>query len=1169
MPTDSCAGHDKLVSIICRSIGHPELEQTLESIARQSYPTLEIILVEASAESLAGFQQFAGSVSVNFIGAGKKLNRPAAANAGLDAVKGDYIMFLDDDDWIGEDHIAHLVDALNTSSDVKAAYSSTQKMSADGNKKKEVFDQDFDSRLLMRDNFIPIHSMLFESTLLKSGCRFDESFDVFEDWDFWLQLNQHTNFVHISNLSAFYREGGDSQTASDEDRDRYLSSNLRGQGRANLFAKWLKIWTGEQLNSLLGFLDQTEQIIELNNEIQTSQSRVHESNQELTKLTTQIQEKDTQAHESNLEIDDLNNRIQEISTQKHQSDLQISRLNSQLQEAGTRVHKSNLEVSQLHNQLIESDTKIHNSNLEAEKLNTNIQETNSAIEELNIQIQQSNTKLDTVSTGLEKAQLDNLNKDQQLESLHQHTAALDSALRSILDSTSWKLMGPYRRIGRLIKKVFGHASTKPTEEAEKAGKTEIKSSVEEQQKPDPIPSKPETIHPLSFAIDRAVTFNNYLFIRGWAIKSPSILSVSALIDGASIALNYGSNREDIRQAFPLVPDAENSGFNLFVKLDNVGALDLEFVDAEGAAERKKIKPERLKNPSKLIKSGDFIGLDLKSQYEVYRTLQTIAQPDEEDPSGEFSYNPLVSIIVPVFNVEKRWLDACIESVLAQSYTKWELCLHDDASTSNETIDCLRYWAGKDDRVKVQYGKTNQHISGASNDALKIAKGEFIGLMDNDDELHKDALWFVVEALNKDRSIDYLYTDEDKIDAKGEFCQPHFKPDWSPELLESMMYVGHFGVIRRSIIDAVGGFRLGVEGSQDFDLTLRISQITQKFTHIARVLYHWRIIPGSVSGGGDAKNYAYTAAVKALSDHVSKEPQPAKVSTTEHLGLYRIQRESGNPSVTIIMPFHNKAEMTIECLESIALSSYSNFSILVISNNSDDSEFQKVAEFANQHKYIDLQKLDIPFNWSAINNWGIKRCSSEYVLLLNNDMTVISEDWIESLLDCGIKEGVGVVGAKLLYEDDTVQHAGIIMQLGGIAGHAFKHSDARSPGYFGYATVVRNCSAVTGACMLIRRSVALEIGGFNEELSVAYNDVDFCLRLREASYKVLCTPFAKLYHLESKTRPKYLDDMSSKQRSEFETESAYIRKRHAIYFKEGDPYYNKALTLRIEDYSLRV
>lgn len=1154
MPTNSSIGHDKLVSVICRSIGRPELKQTLSSVAKQSYQTLEIILVEASAEPLVEFQQFAGSVSINFISTGKKLSRSAAANAGLDAVKGDYIMFLDDDDWIGEEHITHLVNAFDKCGDVQAIYSSTQKMGANGKQKREIFDQAFDPRLLMRDNFIPIHSMLFESSLLKTGCKFDESFDVFEDWDFWLQLNQHTDFLHTSNLSAFYREGGNSETASDDDSDRYLSDNSRGQGRAKLFAKWLKIWTGEQLNSLLGFLDQTEEIIQLNNVVQTSQSRVHESNQELTKLTTQIQDKDTQAHESNLKIDDLNNKVQEISTQKHESNLEIQELNSKIQEVNTQRHESNLEIGKLHSQLIEADIEIA---------------------EAKSRILQSDANLDAASIELEQARIQNLNKDQQLDSLHQqfdslqqHASALDSALRSILDSTSWKLMGPYRKTGRLIKNILGRARTTPVKNV----KVNVETNTEENavvqakiEQPEAIASKPEFIYPLSFTIDRAVIFDNYLFIRGWAIKSPSISSVSAIIDGASIALNYGSKREDIRQAFPLVPNAEKSGLNVFLKLDSVNVTELEFIDAEGTVTREKIKLDRLANPSMLIESGDFIGLDLKTQYEVYRTLQ----PNEERPSVEFSYNPLISIIVPVFNVEKRWLDACVESVLAQSYTNWELCLHDDASTSNETIDCLHYWARRDDRVKVQYGKTNQHISGASNDALKIAKGEFIGLMDNDDELHKDALWFVVDALNKDRSIDYLYTDEDKIDEKGEFCQPHFKPDWSPELLESMMYVGHFGVIRRSIIDAVGGFRLGVEGSQDFDLTLRISQITHKFTHIPRVLYHWRIIPGSVSGGGDAKSYAYSAAVKALSDHVSHEPQPAKVSTTEHLGLYRIQRESGNPSVTIIMPFHNKAEMTIECLESISLSSYKNFSILLISNNSDLLEFEKVAEFSNQHKHIDLQKLDIPFNWSAINNWGIERCSSEYVLLLNNDMTVISEDWIESLLDCGIKEGVGAVGAKLLYEDDTVQHAGIIMQLGGIAGHAFKHSDARSPGYFGYATVVRNCSAVTGACMLVRRSVAQSIGGFNEELSVAYNDVDFCLRLREANYKVLCTPFAQLYHLESKTRPKYLDDMSSKQRTEFETESAYIRKRHAAYFSEGDPYYNKALTLRIEDYSLRV
>ena len=893
----------------------------------------------------------------------------------------------------------------------------------------------------------------------------------------------------------------------------------------------------------------------------------------MTNLTTQIREKDTRAHESNLETTELNNKINAISTREHELNLNLSKLTDQLRKADTRVHESNLKISQLHTGLSEANTASQNLNSEIERLTALIHEASARERLFEKEIKAGKILIQQLDANLVAANLETLDKDKQLQSLHQQAAALEVALRSILDSTSWKLMRPYRRAGRLIKQVF--RKVKISRDEAKAVQTKSVQTIEgdalisEDQDSSPVVEQPKYEHPLRFFIDRAVTFNGYLFVRGWAVKAPSISKVSAIIDGRKIAMNYGSNREDIRQAFPLVPNAENSGVNVFVKLEGIKALEIEFVDAEGTTERKKIKLDTLASPSKLIESGDFIGLDLKSQYEVYRTLQSIDQPNGKSPSQEFSYQPLISIIVPVFNVEKKWLDACIESVLAQSYSSWELCLHDDASTSSETIDCLRYWASKDKRVKVQYGKKNQHISGASNDALKIAKGEFIGLMDNDDELHKDALWYVIDALNKDRSIDYIYTDEDKIDENGEFCQPHFKPDWSPELLESMMYIGHFGVIRRSIIDAVGGFRLGVEGSQDFDLTLRVSQITQKFTHIPCILYHWRIIPGSVSGGGDAKSYAYSAAVKALTDHVSREPQPAKVSTTEHLGLYRIQRESGNPSVTIIMPFHNKAEMTIECLESIALSSYRNFKILLISNNSNADEFKKVAKFASQHTTIDLQKLDIPFNWSAINNWGIGECSSEYVLLLNNDMTVISKDWIESLLDCGIKAGVGAVGAKLLYEDDTVQHAGIIMQLGGIAGHAFKHSDGRSPGYFGYATVVRNCSAVTGACMLVRRSVALEIGGFNEDLGVAYNDVDFCLRLREASYKVLCTPFAKLYHLESKTRPKYLDDMDSKQLTEFEKESAYIRKRHAAYFKDGDPYYNKALTLRIEDYSLRV
>ena len=1153
------------------------IEECIDSVINQSRPVDEIIIIDDAStarKSIEKLARISENPRIKVITNDKNSGPSFARNKGINFTNSEYILPLDADDWIDPTFVEKAVEIISENPKIGVVYSQVEffgKVNVKAGTKKFKVDE------MLIDNQV-VNCGLFRKKTWKSVGGYNNSLiDALEDWDFWLSIIESgLEFYQIQEHLFHYR-------IKEKSRNFGISEAKDINIRKKIILNHKALYTDnmgilikfclENARKSERFLDQTEQIIELNNEVQMSQSRVHESNQELTNLTTQIREKDTRAHESNLETIELNKKIVAISTREHELNLNLSKLTDQLRKADTRVHESNLKISQLHSGLSEANTASQNLNSEIERLTALIHEASARERLFETEINAGKILIQQLDANLVAANLETLNKDKQLQSLHQQAAALEVALRSILDSTSWKLMGPYRGAGRLIKQVFRKVKTSRDEakavQTKSVQTIEADALISEDQDSSPVVEQPKYEHPLSFFIDRAVTFNGYLFVRGWAVKAPSISTVSAIIDGRKIAMNYGSNRKDIRQAFPLVPNAENSGVTVLVKLEGIKALEIEFVDAEGTTERKKIKLDTLASPSMLIESGDFIDLDLKSQYELYRTQQSIDQPNGKSPSQEFSYTPLISIIVPVFNVEKKWLDACIESVLAQSYSSWELCLHDDASTSSETIDCLRYWASKDKRVKVQYGKKNQHISGASNDALKIAKGEFIGLMDNDDELHKDALWYVIDALNKDRSIDYIYTDEDKIDENGEFCQPHFKPDWSPELLESMMYIGHFGVIRRSIIDAVGGFRLGVEGSQDFDLTLRISQITQKFTHIPCILYHWRIIPGSVSGGGDAKSYAYSAAVKALTDHVSREPQPAKVSTTEHLGLYRIQRESGNPSVTIIMPFHNKAEMTIECLESIALSSYRNFKILLISNNSNADEFKKVAEFASQHATIDLQKLDIPFNWSAINNWGIGECSSEYVLLLNNDMTVISKDWIESLLDCGIKAGVGAVGAKLLYEDDTVQHAGIIMQLGGIAGHAFKHSDGRSPGYFGYATVVRNCSAVTGACMLVRRSVALEIGGFNEDLGVAYNDVDFCLRLREASYKVLCTPFAKLYHLESKTRPKYLDDMDSKQLTEFEKESAYIRKRHAAYFKDGDPYYNKALTLRIEDYSLRV
>ncbi len=1085
-------GESPLVSIICRSIGRSELKQALESVAAQTYPNIEIVLIQASEKPLNDFASPIKNVPVRIVATGSNLSRPDAANAGLDAAKGSFILFLDDDDWIALDHVQRLVEFLQANPNTLAAYSSTQKTSAEGNILKEVFATDFDRQLLMHDNYIPIHSMLFASSLLDHGCRFDASFDIFEDWDFWLQLAQHTDFAHTNRITAFYREGGESATASTnaEAKERYFGESAIAIGRAKLFSKWLKRWDGAAFNQLIGSMDKSNFVHKLNESIAL------------------YQQQNTQQQEA-LAL-----------SQRH-----LDSLNKDLESAYTKVHETN----QLNNSLA---SELQDARLESSELTTEL-------------------------SGV-KNQTQNL--QQQLQTSATHITHLEHSINALYSSTSWRLMGPFRRVVRFARTLFGGGSNPSSFNA--AGQTESTGLSTSSAQAN------EAAGVLHYAIDKSVATQGHLYLRGWACAAPPIERIELVCGQTATPISFGSTRDDIARAFPLLASARNSGFTFFTNIDKAKAYQLRMFDASGLRQEVSFKPETNTSLAELSASGELYVLDPIEQYTIYRALNTNSPVGDQELEA-LGRTPLISIIVPVHNVSRQWLDACIESVLNQSYPCWELCLHDDASTKQETLDCLDAWKKRDSRIKVQYGGENQHISGASNSALELAQGEFIGLMDNDDELDCDALYWVAQAINANPDADYLYTDEDKIDQQGNYCQPHFKPDWSPHMLESMMYVGHFGVIRRTIIDKVGGFRTGYEGSQDFDLTLRISQITQHFVHIPRILYHWRIIPGSVAGGSDQKSYAYTSGFKALQDHVNSGARKGEVFTTATPGLYRVSKELNNPRVAIIMPFHNKSEMTIECLQSILRSSYKNYEVVLISNNSSDEEYAAVARFVDTLKVASLLKHDIPFNWSSLNNWGSKQTDADYYLFLNNDMKLISEDWLESLLSCGCDERVGAVGAKLLYEDNTVQHAGIVMHLGGVAGHPFKGLPADHPGYFGYAQITRNVAAVTGACLLVRKQVMELAGGFDESLGVAYNDVDFCLRLIELGYINVYTPFARLYHFESKTRPKTPADMNAEQRLQFAQESDYIMRRHSKYFEDGDPYYNEALTLTLEDYSLRL
>ena len=1124
MPNETSAEEAPLVSIICRTIGRAELEKTLNSISKQTHPNVELVLVDASAKGLPAIASSFEEINLKFVTAENPLTRPQAANAGLDAASGDFLMLLDDDDWIADDHLEGLVKFSANHQNAKAVYSSTQKTTHQGEPLEVLFSHAFDPVLLMHDNYIPIHSMLFHKSLLEHGCRFDENFDIFEDWDFWLQLSQHTNFKHLDKITAFYREGGKSETAGEDSQSRYDNSGLVGKGRSALFSKWLERWNGSQMNQVLGDMDQSSLI-------------------EATTISLyELQEINQQQQHQLLAIS------QELSTTNQELLTTISTLSA----AYKQIDDHKKEIDNLNSHLSAAYKKIDDHRKEMDNLNNHLNDVDQNLRQHIKNVEQNS---------------------------HQHISELENLLNSIRSSLSWKLMWPFRKLMRILKRLLGSDAMPRNDDSDQKKNIVANIDMVKPDSPgntihhsidDTLMVKPDsprnTIH---YSIDDTLLCSGYLYVRGWAVASAGISYIRVIAGNESALAHYGQERKDTQAVYPDIANSDRSGFIFFKKVASIETVRLEFGDKAGQSVQIETSYSASLTLPTLSMYADFLRLDHSIQYQIYQAKQELTNLDQKFEPSVFAFQPQISVIIPIFNVDPAWLDACINSVFGQIYENWELCLYDDASTNEETLECLRKWAEHDSRISVTYGKDNLHISGASNNALKMANGEFVGLMDNDDELTNDALYHVIDLLNNHSDADYIYTDEDKIDEEGDYCQPHFKPGWSPELLESMMYVGHFSVIRKSILEQVGGFREGLEGSQDYDLALRIAEISNNFYHIPKILYHWRIIPGSVSGGGDAKQYAYTSAVNALTEHVAKENLNNSAETTNYAGLYRIRRESGNPSVTIIIPFHNKAEMTIDCLKSIKNSSYDNYSIFLISNNSSDDELKLVKNYIENDKRITLEEYNHKFNWASINNWAAQCCESEFLLFLNNDTLIINKDWIESLLDCGIKKNVGAVGAKLLYEDDTIQHAGIIMQIGGIAGHAFRYHSDEVPGYFGYSDVVRNCAAVTGACMLVRKELWQQLDGFDESLRVSYNDVDFCLRLLEINYAVIYTPFAKLYHLESISRPKTIADMSTEELVEFQRESDFLRRRHLKYFKEGDPYYNPNLTLRLENYSLDI
>jgi len=560
--------------------------------------------------------------------------------------------------------------------------------------------------------------------------------------------------------------------------------------------------------------------------------------------------------------------------------------------------------------------------------------------------------------------------------------------------------------------------------------------------------------------------------------------------------------------------------------------------------------------------------------------------------------PFFSIIIPVYNTDPKFLTQAIESALNQKYDNFEICIADDCSTSSETLEVLKKYENHE-KIKIIYRKENGHISECLNSALSLASGEYVAFLDHDDMLSPYALYKVAKTINYNPNVKLVYSDEDKIDEYNNRYSPYFKSDWNKDLFFSQNYINHLTVIKKEIIDKIGGFRKGYEGSQDYDMILRALEYINdnEIYHVPKILYHWRAIEGSTALNPKAKVYATLSGIKALQDYFRSKKQNVEVLEGLIPNSYKVvypipgmsfkelvepYSETSNinkvtyynlhykpmpgkpPLVSIIIPTKDKVEFLKRCIDSVLVKTrYPNYEIIIVNNHSVEKETYEYFNELSEMDNVLILDFNEPFNYSRINNFGVEHSNGEIIVLMNNDIEIISRNWLCEMVQHNLRKEIGVVGAKLYYDNDIIQHAGVILGIGGVAGHSHKYFKREHHGYFGRLKLIQNFSAVTGALMSVRREIYEEVGGLEEKLAVAFNDVDFCLKVMEKGYRNLWTPYVEAYHYESISRGK--EDTPEKQRR-FQKEVEFMHKKYGKILL-SDRYYNPNLTLDHEDFGI--
>lgn len=695
------------------------------------------------------------------------------------------------------------------------------------------------------------------------------------------------------------------------------------------------------------------------------------------------------------------------------------------------------------------------------------------------------------------------------------------------------------------------------------------------------------------------TTNEYL-IRGWAIDLESKLELDIVIDSTKIETLQIKKifRMDVNSLFEL-PETVYTGFEISFKLvktlRNLTVLfktsTTEKLESISLTKRIRIVPgtETKLQIYKMKFNKGIVYLrknGLRNAYHRFKLERNTdnkeyaywifkneySKLDEIQAQSSFDTSPKISIIMPTYNPNLKFLAEAIESIEAQTYGNWELCIADDASTQNEVKDFLHFLEKKNnDKYKIIIRKENGHICEASNSAIQMATGTYIAFMDQDDLLAKNALMEVVKVINERPNTALIYSDEDKIDASNNRFEPHFKPGWSPNLLTSTNYISHFSVYEKNILTKIGGLRKGYEGSQDYDLNLRVTEIVEdsQIVHISKILYHWRAIEGSTALHANEKKYTNLAGKLALEDRLNRLKLSGKVTEEETPGFYSIFYDVIREDlVSIIIPTKNGFDDLKACIDSIIeKTEYKNYEIIVADNGSTDSDMfslYKEYEMKLKNRFL-VKSIDIPFNYSRINNIAAKKASGSYLLFLNNDTKVINGSWLTNMVSLGQFENIGCVGAKLIYPDETVQHAGVIMGLGNVAGHGHHYFPRKDIGYFGRLISDVNYLAVTAACVLVKKADFEAVAGFDETFEVAFNDVDLCLKIYELGRFNVWAHNALLYHFESKSRGY---ETTPEKMIRFEKEKQLLQSKWMKYI-EDDPFYSPHLTKGTGNFSINL